>query len=94
MNEPFELHHIREFGDGCALYEAKFNRPMTVGELMEYAVERKRERGYIHISGTRVFEFRNGRIVFDDVSPYLKEQTIEKMVWYGGFSSADYIISL
>lgn len=92
--KPFEMNHIREFGDGCAMYEAKFNRPMTVRELMEYAVERKRERGYIHISGMRVFEFKYGKVVYDDIAPTLKERTIAKMMWYGGYSSADYIISI
>ena len=92
--KPFELNHIREFGDGCALYEAKFNRAMTVGELMEYALARKRERGYIHISGVCVFEFKYGKVVFDDIAPVLKERTIAKMCWYGGYSSADYMVTL
>lgn len=92
--KPFELFHVREFGDGCASYRAMFNRPMNVRELIEYALSRKRERGYIQISGERVFEYAYGKTVFDNITPVDKDRGIVAMSWYGGWSRADYCITL
>lgn len=91
---PFELVHIREFGDGTAKYEARFTRPMTVRELIDYALARKRECGYLRISGNRILEYQYGKVLFDDLSEEQKDKTIKSMTWFGGYARADYCIKL
>ena len=96
--KPFEFVDSKgPFGDATSMYNVRFNKKMTVQELIDYVLtQRRKEWGYIVMGnwpkGHRL-EYRYGGIVSDNLTEAEKRVVIKQMFASGGWSAMDYIIN-
>ena len=94
--KPFEVEHIREFGDGaCELRAVKMKPGFTTGDLIDYILTRKNDVGYIYPLGNESpaqrVEYSRGELLNDFIIP---NKPIKRLQIYGGYHRWDYIFEI
>lgn len=89
---PFEVEHIREFGDGTCELRAILKPGFTTGDLIDNVLTRKEDVGYIYRTGNnhpaeRV-EYSRGKLMNAFIIP---NKPIKSLEIYGGYHRWDYI---
>lgn len=89
---PFEVEHIREFGDGTCELRAILKPGFTTGDLIDNVLTRKEDVGYIYRTGNnhpaeRV-EYSRGKLMNAFIIP---NKPIKSLKIYGGYHRWDYI---
>lgn len=93
---PFEVEHIREFGDGtCDLRAVKIKPGFTTGDLIDYVLTRRDDVGYIHRAGdnhpAERVEYSRGKLLNAFIIP---NKPIKSLEIYGGYHRWDYIYEI
>ena len=91
---PFEVEHIREFGDGTCELRAILKPGFTTGDLIDYVLSRKEDNGRIQPTngnklGTLNYAF--GKAENDYLIP---EKEIKRLTLIGGYHKWDYIYEI
>lgn len=93
--KPFEVEHVREFGDGtCLLRAVKIKPGFTTGDLIDYVLTRKGDNGAIYPADPhpeQVAQYRDGKLTSTFIIP---EKPIKSLEIYGGYHRWDYIFKV
>lgn len=98
--EPLTFYLKRgPFSDGTSIYGVVMIKEMTVSDLIDYAVRRNHDWGYISIigdDGRRLdeLEYRSGKILSDTIADETKGARIKDIEASGGWSRLDYDIHI
>lgn len=90
----YEVLNRRDCGDGTTIDQVRFKKPIAIRDLINYALSRHRDWGYIEINGEKSFEYRYGSVLTDNITEDQRATTITEMLWYGGYTRSDFIIKL
>ena len=94
--KPFEVEHIREYGDGtCQLRAVRIKPGFTTGDLIDYVLTRKGDVGCIHPAGNTApaqrVEYSDGKLLNAFIIP---NKPVKGLTIYGGYHCWDYIFEV
>lgn len=100
--KDIKLHHKSgPFGDETSLYALEWEEGATVQDLIDFALSKKDEWGYIDIKvdvGSiniyRRLEYRYGEILDDKIPSRVKSSTIVQGSANGGWTRMDYSVKV
>lgn len=89
-----KLEQISEtFGDCTALYSVEMTKPYTVGEFIKEVLKRK-EWGYIETDDGDKCEYKQTKIISNDIPEEAMNKTVIKARAHGGWSRMDYVLDI
>ena len=84
------------YGDDTCSYDVKVNKNgATVTDIINYALSRKQDWGYVCIGSffsDKRLEYRHGTVISDNISSEDKNKVVKTISASGGWSRMDYII--
>lgn len=92
---PFEVEHIREFGDGtCELRAVKMQPGFTTGDLIDYVLSRKQDAGCIEPINHDKLGTLNYAFGKAENDYFIPEKPIKRLTLIGGYHKWDYIYEI
>lgn len=92
---PFEVEHIREFGDGsCELRAVKMQPGFTTGDLIDYVLSRKGDAGRIEPTNHDKLGTLNYAFGKAENDYFIPEKPIKRLTLIGGYHKWDYIYEI
>lgn len=95
-------HKAGPFGDETSLYDMEFEEGTTVQDLIDFALSKKQEWGYIRTSGdslrrlsySHVTEYRYGKIIGNNIPNNICQKKVRKGFASGGWTRMDYTVEI
>lgn len=91
---PFEVEHIREFGDGTCELRAILKPGFTTGDLIDYVLSRKEDNGRIEPTNGNKLGTLNYAFGKAENDYFIPEKEIKRMTLIGGYHKWDYIYEI
>ena len=88
---PFEVEHIREFGDGTCELRAILKPGFTTGDLIDYVLSRKEDNGRIQPTNGNKLGTLNYAFGKAENDYFIPEKEIKRLTLIGGYHKWDYI---
>lgn len=91
---PFEVEHIREFGDGTCELRAILKPGFTTGDLIDYVLSRKEDNGRIQPTNGNKLGTLNYAFGKAENDYFIPEKEIKRLTLIGGYHKWDYIYEI
>lgn len=91
---PFEVEHIREFGDGTCELRAILKPGFTTGDLIDYVLSRKQDAGRIEPTNGNKLGTLNYAFGKAENDYFIPEKPIKRLTLIGGYHKWDYIYEI
>lgn len=91
---PFEVEHIREFGDGTYELRAILKPGFTTGDLIDYVLSRKQDAGRIEPTNGNKLGTLNYAFGKAENDYFIPEKEIKRLTLIGGYHKWDYIYEI
>lgn len=91
---PFEVEHIREFGDGTCELRAILKPGFTTGDLIDYVLSRKEDNGRIQPTNGNKLGTLNYAFGKAENDYFIPEKEIKRLTLIGGYHMWDYIYEI